>query len=82
MTEKLGDGKGPVGEQGETDREGCRVEEALLESSERDLPASKEKFSSNILGVEGFERSMRASGLGGVEVDDGDPRHSDQFAQR
>ena len=49
VTEKRGGGYGPVGEQGETDREVSLVDNVLaLESIDGDLKVSKEKFSSNI----------------------------------
>ena len=62
VIEKCGDGKGPTGEHGDTERDVSRVDEALLESKEGDRGVSKEKLSSNMVKAS----SVRPSSL--VEI--------------
>jgi len=50
--EKRGGGYGPVGEQGETERDVSQVEGAMLDSVDGDRGPSKVKFSLNIVAYE------------------------------
>lgn len=69
MTENRGGGEnGLMGEQGETDREVSRVDEALADPSDGDRAVPKPKFSSNMMPPQGRSVNIDVGPAGVVAV--------------